>query len=113
MAWTCNLIKPVLAVLAFVAMTSAYPNAIHSVQVYTSDCHGCGMSFFGKIKLQISGYGGRTCDTGILDNVGHDDFNAGTISTFTGSNLGQCNKFDLTSYTSDAVMKITHSGTVH
>merc|ERR1712042_72942 len=105
--------KIAIALFAMLAVAAASPNKIHSVQVYTSDCFQCGMSVLGKISLEVTGYGGRICNTGILDNVGHDDYNRGTISTFSGSTIGQCNNFDLTSLTSshDIHMKITHTGT--
>jgi len=104
-------IAVVFLALAAVA-AAAYPNRITSVQVYTSDCFLCGMNMFGRISLEVCGYGGVCCNTGKLDNLGKDDFNRGTISTFTGSNLGKCNNFDLRSYTSRSQisMKITHSG---
>merc|ERR1712142_193740 len=99
-----------LVFCGLLALASA--NKIHSVQVYTSDCFQCGMSVLGKISLEVTGYTG-TCKTGILDNVGHDDFNRGTISTFTGTNIGKCNNFDLTSSTTSSYihMKLTHTGT--
>merc|ERR1712228_1143607 len=67
--------------------------------VFTSDCFQCGMSVLGKISLEVYGQGGRYCNTGLLDNVGTDDFNRGTISTFAGNTKN------------DVSMKITHSGT--
>merc|ERR1711862_945214 len=81
-----------LVFCGLLALASA--NKIHRVEVYTSDCFQCGMSVLGKISLEVYGQGGRYCNTGLLDNVGSDDFNRGTIST-----------------RNDVSMKITHSGT--
>jgi len=103
-----------IALFAILAVAAASPNRIHEVQVFTSDCFHCGMSVLGKISVEVCGYGGVCCNSGILDNVGHDDFNRGTISTFKGDALGKCNNFDLTSYTSAGnfiSMKLTHAGT--
>merc|ERR1711983_141518 len=62
-----------LVFCGLLALASA--NKIHRVEVYTSDCFQCGMSVLGKISLEVYGQGGRYCNTGLLDNVGTDDFN--------------------------------------
>jgi len=98
-----------LVFCGLLALASA--NKIHRVEVYTSDCFQCGMSVLGKISLEVYGQGGRYCNTGLLDNVGTDDFNRGTISTFAGSTIGNCNNYDLGNTKNDVSMKITHSGT--
>jgi len=85
-------------------------NKIRRVEVFTSDCFQCGMSALGKISLDIYGQAGKHCNTGLLDNVGKDDFNRGTISTFTGATIGACNGFDLGKTKQELSMKITHSG---
>merc|ERR1712203_682085 len=86
------------------ALASA--NKIHRIEVYTSDCFLCGMSFFGKISLEVYGQGGRYCNTGLLDNVGTDDFNRGTISTFAHSTIGNCNNYNLGNTKNDVSMKL-------
>jgi len=98
-----------LVFCGLLALASA--NKIHRVEVYTSDCFQCGMSVLGKISLEVYGQGGRYCNTGLLDNVGTDDFNRGTISTFAGNTIGNCNNYDLGNTRNDVSMKITHSGT--
>merc|ERR1712038_1011240 len=104
-----TMFKIALALFALVAVASA--NKIQSVQVYTANCYFCGMNPTGRISLRVTGYQGRTCNTGILDNIGQDDFNRGTISTFQGSSLGECHNFDLASTSFyDIHMKLTHSG---
>merc|ERR1712038_366644 len=104
-----TMFKIALALFALVAVASA--NKIQSVQVYTANCYFCGMNPTGRISLRVTGYQGRTCNTGILDNVGKDDFNRGTISTFSGNNLGECENFDLSNtHSTDISMKLTHSG---
>merc|ERR1711974_426903 len=85
-------------------------NRIRRVEVFTSDCFQCGMSALGKISVDIYGQAGKHCNTGLLDNVGKDDFNRGTISTFTGATIGQCNGYDLAKTKNEISMKITHSG---
>merc|ERR1712240_44122 len=85
-------------------------NKIRRVEVFTSDCFQCGMSALGKISLDIYGQAGKHCTTGLLDNIGKDDFNRGTISTFTGATIGHCNGYDLAKTKNEISMKITHSG---
>merc|ERR1712133_80983 len=107
---TDTMIAKLTGLFCLLALASA-SNNIHRVEVFTSDCFQCGMSVLGKITLEVYGQGGRYCSTGILDNVGSDDFNRGTISTFAGDNIGNCNNYDLASTRNDISMKITHSGT--
>jgi hypothetical protein len=46
-----------------------------------------------------------------LDNLFGDDFNAGELSTFTGSTLGECNGFDMgTGVDWNHAVTIYHSG---
>ena len=85
-------------------------NKIRRVEVFTSDCFQCGMSALGKISLDIYGQAGKHCNTGLLDNIGKDDFNRGTISKFTGATIGHCNGYDLGKTMNEISMKITHSG---
>ena len=47
-----------------------------------------------------------------LDNPLGNDFNEGTISSFTGSTLGECNGFDLgDDFDITHLMTLYHSGT--
>merc|ERR1712033_46004 len=105
-----TMIAKLTGLLCLLALASA-SNQIHRVEVFTSDCFQCGMSVLGKISLEVYGQGGRYCKTGMLDNVGSDDYNRGTISTFAGSTIGNCNNYDLGNTKNDVSMKITHSGT--
>merc|ERR1712113_1383289 len=105
-----TMIAKLTGLFCLLALASA-SNNIHRVEVFTSDCFQCGMSVLGKISLEVYGQGGRYCNTGLLDNVGTDDFNRGTISTFAGSTIGNCNNYDLGNTRNDVSMKITHSGT--
>merc|ERR1719477_175043 len=72
------------------ATTKAPPNKIHRIEFFTADCFNCGMSVLGKITVDIYGQAGKHCNTGLLDNVGKDDFNRGTISKFSGATIGKC-----------------------
>merc|ERR1712180_115884 len=92
------------------ATTKAPPNKIHRIEVFTSDCLQCGMSVLGKITVDIYGQAGKHCNTGLLDNVGKDDFNRGTISKFSDATIGNCNNYDLGNTKAEISMKITHSG---
>jgi len=109
--------KQVFGVVAFVAFlgSSAYGlNNVQSVEVYVPDCNDCGMTFLGRIELQICGHNGTEpycCSTGILDDPSQDDFNAGTISKFSGDLLFGCNHFDLKNTTPNNMsMRIQHHG---
>jgi len=90
-------------------------NNIQSVEVYTDDCSDCGMTFLGRIELEVCGHNATDpfcCDTGILDDPTQDDFNRGTISKFSGDLLFGCNHFDLKTTTPATLrMRITHHGT--
>merc|ERR1712055_1063306 len=105
-----TMIAKLTGLFCLLALASA-SNQIHRVEVFTSDCFQCGMSVLGKISLEVYGQGGRYCKTGMLDNVGSDDYNRGTISTFAGSTIGNCNNYDMGNTRNDVSMKITHSGT--
>merc|ERR1711974_570791 len=89
-----TMIAKLTGLFCLLALASA-SNQIHRVEVFTSDCFQCGMSVLGKISLEVYGQGGRYCKTGMLDNVGSDDYNRGTISTFAGSTIGNCNNYDM------------------
>jgi len=87
-------------------------NSIQHVEVYTADCSDCGMTFLGRIELQVCAAGNVCCGTGILDDPTQDDFNRGTISTFAGDLLGSCDNFDMgNSLPSQISMKLSHHGT--
>merc|ERR1712168_1288527 len=105
-----TMIAKLTGLFCLLALASA-SNQIHRVEVFTSDCFQCGMSVLGKISLEVYGQGGRYCKTGMLDNVGSDDYNRGTISTFAGSTIGNCNNYNMGNTRNDVSMKITHSGT--
>merc|ERR1712033_65585 len=100
-----TMIAKLPGLFCLLALASA-SNQIHRIEVFTSDCFQCGMSVLGKITVDIYGKGGKHCNTGILDNVGKDDFNRGTVSTFTDARIGNCNNYDLGNTMSDVSMKI-------
>ena len=71
---------------------------------------------FGQVELQVCGLNEQgsqiCCDTGILDNPGRDDFEDGSVNSFTDGALGGCFRFDLTKATTGDVikMRLTHHG---
>merc|ERR1711931_338767 len=99
--------------LAFILPALALAlNNIQSVEVFTDDCNDCGMTFLGRVELLVCGVNNKCCSTGILDDPTQDDFNRGTISTFSGDLLGECNHFDLAKSTPNQIyMKLSHHGT--
>merc|ERR1712150_8214 len=71
-------------------------NTVRQIDVKTSDCDECGMTFLGQLSAKLCGSGpGACCVAENLDNIFGDDFNTGELSSFTGSNIGECNGFDL------------------
>merc|ERR1712183_68179 len=70
------------------------------------------MTFLGRVELLVCGANNKCCNAGILDDPTQDDFNRGTISTFSGDLLGECNHFDLaTTAPNQMNMKLSHHGT--
>ena len=63
--------------------------------------------------FQLCGSGPLACCiTGDLDNAFENDFNQGSLSSFSGNNLGECNGFDMGDGPIDMsqIMTIYHSG---
>ena len=105
---------------------------LRQIDVKTGDCEDCGMSQFGDISIkvtsihhpkftknwvlstfQLCGSGPLACCiTGDLDNAFENDFNQGSLSSFSGNNLGECNGFDMGDGPIDMsqIMTIYHSG---
>merc|ERR1711915_690123 len=100
-------------VLAVASAQTVIPlvNKIDVVYIKTADCDGCGMTD-GQISLKICGKEGvGCCQTGFLDNGSDQLFARGSMSTFKGSDLGQCEGFDMSQTdTGDLSMEITHGG---
>jgi len=63
------------------------------------------------VKKLCGNGAGKCCVGENLDNLLGNDFNEGTISTFTGSSLGECNGFDMGSGTNwNNAVTLLHSG---
>ena len=105
--------KLVIAVLACVAV-AASANQINTVQIFTHDCYNCGMNvLLGQLSLQVCNAFGNCCVTGTLDNVGSNDFERNSVSSFRKDTIGPCNNFELGSTTSSQLsMVLTHSGKI-
>merc|ERR1712142_872858 len=100
----------VVALLCLASVAVASDEYIDSVQIKTADCLNCGMNgLFGQVSLKVCGAYGNCCNTGQLDNVGEDDFNRNTISSFDFERLGGCKGFDLAGQT-PASMTLFHTG---
>merc|ERR1712156_274830 len=86
------------------------PNNVLLIQVKTSDCHWCGMHSHGHLFAKICGSGQETacCVTPLTD-----DFEPEELSIFDGSDIGDCNGFDIGSYGIDYNNFVTlyHNGT--
>jgi len=111
----------VISLFLSLAMASAQTviplvNKIDVVYVRVADCDGCGMTD-GQISLKVCGKGdadgveSECCQTGFLENGEDHVFARGQVATFKGSDLGQCEGFDMSqTYADDLSMEITHSG---
>ena len=87
-------------------------NVIGIVDILTRVCKDCGMSTDkSNISLSVCDWRGFCCDTGALTNGKGTVFKNGTVSSFVGTKLGDCNAFDLSNTTShDIKMIVSHSG---
>merc|ERR1719427_1607989 len=70
-------------------------NKVDVLYVRVADCEGCGMTD-GQVSVKVCGKEGvGCCETGILV-IGEDQvFVRGQVATFKGSDLGQCEGFDM------------------
>jgi len=86
-------------------------NKVDVLYVRVADCEGCGMTD-GQVSVKVCGKEGvGCCETGILVNGEDQVFVRGQVATFKGSDLGQCEGFDMSKTdTADLSMEITHIG---